>query len=334
MSKKNKVAKKNKNNLKVLAKNNSTGSEEAVVKELPNYKTEEYLALKKKKELYLEQEREKYKKLKEEEKSQRKIEEENIKKAQELIEQHKKESEQANSTPQYEQPEVVKEISLFDNYNDKKMAYRKEEIERTNRLKDDFRVKKYLQVNKLPVKPRTAKLETPEQVATMIVSSKKEINERSGKNKAIKKAKLSKEDKKELEKLFLLRAEQEAQMIKMFQPKGAKIPMYEVYWSVQNTIVSLQKLYKENKNPFQEISEFDFCDSLVWSARYLIEMLYTEEYPLEFLKKDCLEFSEKMYGVYNLQKGSVNAIDAERASLELREQLITSYKYSSMVVNY
>lgn len=328
--------KKNYSHLQVLPPKTEE-QEVAVVEErtLPNFKTQEYLDMKKNFEETLNQEKEELKRLKEEERIRKETEEENVRKAKELIEKRKNEQNaEKMASIEEEIPEVMKEISLFDNYSDLRMVRRKEELAKTNKEKDDFRVNKYLQVNKLPQKPRTAKLDTPEQVATMLVSSKKEILERSGKAKAIKKAKLSKEDKKRLDILFLERCEMEAKYINMFQPKGLKVPMYEVYWSVQNTIVSLQKVYKDSKNPFKEVSEFAFCDSLVWASRYLLEMVYTEDYPLDFLKQDCLEYSIALYKTYLMRNGVVTAFDVEEGTIELMKQLASRFKYSSMVVNF
>lgn len=301
---------------------------------LPNFKNEDYLKLKKEMELILKKEQEEYERALEEARKKKKIEEENIRKAQEYIEEQKrlqKEMQEIENT--LEQPEILKQVDIFTNLNDKRMKNRKREIERTNTLPNDFRVKKDLQINKLPNKPRTAKLNNPEEVATMLVASKKEIFERSGKTKAIKKAKLTKEQKLEMEKLFLERVELEAKFINMFQPKGLKIPMYEIYWIVQNDIISGQKIYKDNKNPFKSVTEFQFCDSLVWSSRYLLEMVYTVEYPLEFLKKDCLEYSEELYKRFKLINGNVTAWDVEIASLDLMKYLIQRFRYSAMVVN-
>ena len=285
-------------------------------------------------ELILKKEQEEYERALEEARKQKKIEEENIRKAQEYIKEQKrlqKEMQEIENT--LEQPEILKQVDIFTNLNDKRMKTRKREIERTNTLPNDFRVKKDLQINKLPNKPRTAKLNNPEEVATMLVASKKEIFERSGKTKAMKKAKLTKEQKLEMEKLFLERVELEAKFINMFQPKGLKIPMYEIYWIVQNDIISGQKIYKDNKNPFKSVTEFQFCDSLVWSSRYLLEMVYTVEYPLEFLKKDCLEYSEELYKRFKLINGNVTAWDVEIASLDLMKYLIQRFRYSAMVVN-
>lgn len=327
------MAKKIKKNKKidVLQKQDKKEVEVGV---LPNFKNEDYLKLKKEMELILKKEQEEYEKALEEARKQKKIEEENIRKAQEYIKEQKrlqKEMQEAENT--IEQPEILKQVDIFTNLNDKRMKTRKREIERTNALPNDFRVKKDLQVNKLPNKPRTAKLNNPEEVATMLVSSKKEIFERSGKTKAMKKAKLTKEQKLEMEKLFLERVELEAKFINMFQPKGLKIPMYEIYWIVQNDIVSGQKIYKDNKNPFKSVTEFQFCDSLVWASRYLLEMVYTVEYPLDFLKKDCLEYSEELYKRFKLVNGTVTAWDVEIASLDLMKYLIQRFRYSSMVVN-
>ena len=136
-----------------------------------------------------------------------------------------------------------------------------------------------------------------------------------------------------MEKLFLERVELEAKFINMFQPKGLKIPMYEIYWIVQNDIISGQKIYKDNKNPFKSVTEFQFCDSLVWACRYLLEMVYTVEYPLEFLKKDCLEYSAELYKRYKLVNGNVTAWEVEIASLDLMKYLIQRFRYSAMVVN-
>ena len=308
--------------------------EEVEIGALPNFKNEDYLKLKKEMELILKKEQEEYERALEEARKQKKIEEENIRKAQEYIKEQKrlqKEMQEIENT--LEQPEILKQVDIFTNLNDKRMKTRKREIERTNTLPNDFRVKKDLQINKLPNKPRTAKLNNPEEVATMLVASKKEIFERSGKTKAMKKAKLTKEQKLEMEKLFLERVELEAKFINMFQPKGLKIPMYEIYWIVQNDIISGQKIYKDNKNPFKSVTEFQFCDSLVWSSRYLLEMVYSVEYPLEFLKKDCLEYSEELYKRFKLINGNVTAWDVEIASLDLMKYLIQRFRYSAMVVN-
>lgn len=327
------MAKKVKKNKKIeaLQKKNKP---EIEVGEIPNFKNEDYLKLKASMEAILQKEREEYERAVEEERKKREFEEANVIKAKRYIEQEKKKREElAKHVETVEQPEILNQIDIFTNINDKRMKTRKLEIEKTNALPDDFRVKKYLQVNKLPNKPRTAKLNSPDEVATMLVSSKKEIFERSGKSKAMKKAKLSKEEKLEMEKIYLERAELEAQFINMFQPKGLKIPMYEIYWIVQNDILSGQKIYKDAKNPFENVTEFQFCDSLVWSSRYLLEMVYTKDYPLEFLKKDCLEFSENLYTQYKLVKGNVTAWDVEYASIELMKSLIQRFHYSSMVVN-
>lgn len=301
---------------------------------LPNFKNEDYLKLKNEMELILKKEQEEYEIALEEARKKKKIEEENIRKAQEYIKEQKRlQKEMQEVENKLEQPEILKQVDIFTNLNDKRMKNRKREIERTNTLPNDFRVKKDLQINKLPNKPRTAKLNNPEEVATMLVASKKEIFERSGKTKAMKKAKLTKEQKLEMEKLFLERVELEAKFINMFQPKGLKIPMYEIYWIVQNDIISGQKIYKDNKNPFNSVTEFQFCDSLVWSSRYLLEMVYTVEYPLEFLKKDCLEYSQELYKRFKLVKGNVTAWEVEIASLDLMKYLIQRFRYSSMVVN-
>lgn len=327
------MAKKVKKNKKIDALKKKD-KPDVVVGELPNFKNEDYLKLKANMEAILQKEKEEYERALEEQRKRQEIEEENVRKAKRYIEQEKKKREElSNKEVSIEQPEILNQIDIFTNLNDKRMKTRKYEIEKTNALPDDFRVKKYLQVNKLPNKPRTAKLNSPEEVATMLVSSKKEIFERSGKAKAMKKAKLTKEEKLEMEKIYLERAELEAQMINMFQPKGLKIPMYEIYWIVQNDIIASQKIYKDTKNPFQNISEFQFCDSLVWASRYLLEMVYTADYPLDFLKKDCLEISEDLYSHYKLIKGNVTAWDVEYASIELIKQMIQRFHYSSMVVN-
>lgn len=327
------MSKKIKNNKKidVLQKQDKKEVEIGV---LPNFKNENYLKLKQEMELILKKEQEEYERALEEARKQKKIEEENIRKAQEYIKEQKRlQKEMQEVENNIEQPEILKQVDIFTNLNDKRMKTRKREIERTNTLPNDFRVKKDLQINKLPNKPRTAKLNNPEEVATMLVASKKEIFERSGKTKAMKKAKLTKEQKLEMEKLFLERVELEAKFINMFQPKGLKIPMYEIYWIVQNDIISGQKIYKDNKNPFKSVTEFQFCDSLVWSSRYLLEMVYTVEYPLEFLKKDCLEYSEELYKRFKLVNGNVTAWEVEIASLDLMKYLIQRFRYSAMVVN-
>lgn len=327
------MSKKIKNNKKidVLQKQDKKEVEIGV---LPNFKNENYLKLKQEMELILKKEQEEYERALEEARKQKKIEEENIRKAQEYIKEQKRlQKEMQEVENNIEQPEILKQVDIFTNLNDKRMKNRKREIERTNTLPNDFRVKKDLQINKLPNKPRTAKLNSPEEVATMLVASKKEIFERSGKTKAMKKAKLTKEQKLEMEKLFLERVELEAKFINMFQPKGLKIPMYEIYWIVQNDIISGQKIYKDNKNPFKSVTEFQFCDSLVWACRYLLEMVYTVEYPLEFLKKDCLEYSEELYKRFKLVNGNVTAWEVEIASLDLMKYLIQRFRYSAMVVN-
>lgn len=327
------MSKKIKNNKKidVLQKQDKKEVEIGV---LPNFKNENYLKLKQEMELILKKEQEEYERALEEARKQKKIEEENIRKAQEYIKEQKRlQKEMQEVENNIEQPEILKQVDIFTNLNDKRMKTRKREIERTNTLPNDFRVKKDLQINKLPNKPRTAKLNNPEEVATMLVASKKEIFERSGKTKAMKKAKLTKEQKLEMEKLFLERVELEAKFINMFQPKGLKIPMYEIYWIVQNDIISGQKIYKDNKNPFKSVTEFQFCDSLVWACRYLLEMVYTVEYPLEFLKKDCLEYSEELYKRFKLVNGNVTAWEVEIASLDLMKYLIQRFRYSAMVVN-
>lgn len=327
------MSKKIKNNKKidVLQKQDKKEVEIGV---LPNFKNEDYLKLKQEMELILKKEQEEYERALEEARKQKKIEEENIRKAQEYIKEQKRlQKEMQEAENNIEQPEILKQVDIFTNLNDKRMKTRKREIERTNTLPNDFRVKKDLQINKLPNKPRTAKLNNPEEVATMLVASKKEIFERSGKTKAMKKAKLTKEQKLEMEKLFLERVELEAKFINMFQPKGLKIPMYEIYWIVQNDIISGQKIYKDNKTPFKSVTEFQFCDSLVWSSRYLLEMVYTVEYPLEFLKKDCLEYSEELYKRFKLVNGNVTAWEVEIASLDLMKYLIQRFRYSAMVVN-
>lgn len=327
------MSKKIKNNKKidVLQKQDKKEVEIGV---LPNFKNENYLKLKQEMELILKKEQEEYERALEEARKQKKIEEENIRKAQEYIKEQKRlQKEMQEVENNIEQPEILKQVDIFTNLNDKRMKTRKREIERTNTLPNDFRVKKDLQINKLPNKPRTAKLNNPEEVATMLVASKKEIFERSGKTKAMKKAKLTKEQKLEMEKLFLERVELEAKFINMFQPKGLKIPMYEIYWIVQNDIISGQKIYKDNKTPFKSVTEFQFCDSLVWACRYLLEMVYTVEYPLEFLKKDCLEYSEELYKRFKLVNGNVTAWEVEIASLDLMKYLIQRFRYSAMVVN-
>lgn len=307
---------------------------------LPDFKNEDYLRTKKAMEASIIREREEVEKILAEERRQQEEKEENLRKVRERIaEQKRKEDEEKEISEAYyegafyEQPEEVKQIDIFTNYQDKRMRQRVKEIERTNTLKDDFRVNKYIQINKLPTKQRTAKLDTPDQVATMLMSSKKEIFEKSGKAKVLKKAKLSKEDKLLMDKLFAERTRLEAKMITMFQPSGAKIPMYEIYWIVQNTIVSLQKIYKNLKNPLKNITEYAFCDSLVWSTRYLLEMVYTESYPLEFLKQDCLDYSQNLYTAYKLKDGKVDIFDVESATIDLMKYIIERFRYSSMVVN-
>ena len=182
------MSKKIKNNKKidVLQKQDKKEVEIGV---LPNFKNENYLKLKQEMELILKKEQEEYERALEEARKQKKIEEENIRKAQEYIKEQKRlQKEMQEVENNIEQPEILKQVDIFTNLNDKRMKTRKREIERTNTLPNDFRVKKDLQINKLPNKPRTAKLNNPEEVATMLVASKKEIFERSGKTKAMKKA--------------------------------------------------------------------------------------------------------------------------------------------------
>lgn len=306
-----------------------------------NFESEEYLNLKKSMEEALKKEKEEHSKILEKHKestqiqkepTQEEIEQENIRKAQEYIAETKRLNEEVSTKRIYEQPKELLEIDLFNNYNDKHMVHRLREIEKTNSQAGDFRVKKYLQVNSLPQKPKTAKLETLEQVQTMLSSSKKEIFDRSGKTKVLKKMKLTKEQKIIFEKMFLDKVKLQAKMLMMFQPTGSKIPMYELYWLIQNEIVALQKIYKTSKN-VMNLSEFEFCDALVWSCRYLIEMLYTEEYPFEFIQKDCLELSKNIFRELKTEKDTINYFDAEKASLRIVKEMFLKYKYSMMVVS-
>lgn len=328
---KKKALKKN----KVVKKIESEKEAVAVVEDIIN--SEEYIRLKKEKEEEYLREKAELERLEAIRKEEEEIVRKNVEKAQKYLEAKKADKTEikVTQTTDFYKESYQGYVELFNNYSDRRMKQRREILEITNKIPEDFRFNKYIQVNKLPTKPRTAKLETLEQVETMLVASKKEILTRSGRAKAIKKAKLSKEDERLLNKLFLDRMKLDARMIVMFQPKDSKIPMYELYWAVQNTITSYQKMYdSKNKTPFKILSEFDFCDSVIWSLRYFLEMVYTDKYPIGFLKKDALTKCSQLYQEIKLRKGIVTALDAETATVEFAEKFIRTNRYSPMIINY
>lgn len=326
------MAKKNKKQLKQLQKQSEN---EGLIKS-PDFQDDTYLKLKAEMEEKLAIEKAEYEKKLAEIEEQKRIEQENIDRAKKLIADSEKkalEEKEKEEAEKYKQPEELKSVILFNNLDDSRMKFRKRELEKTNSQPKDFRVEKYTRINKLPQKPRTAKLDVPEQVSTMLISSKKEIFEKSNKTKAMKKAKLTQDEKLFIEKMFLEKVKVQSKFINMFQPKGLKIPMYEIYWLVQNHIVADEKIYKNLKNPFKHVPEFEFCDSLVWSTRYFLEMVYTENFDFEFLKKECFIRGRELYKECISTKGKVTAYDMEELSVVLMQEMLDRYRYSTMVVN-
>lgn len=205
---------------------------------------------------------------------------------------------------------------------------REDRIKKSKLDPNDFRTQKALRISKLPNKQRTAKIKTEKELINLLVSSKKEIYDKSNKSKVLKKYNVKRIYRDEFDKLYLEKTKRIAQMILMFQPKGQPIPIEEVYWEIQNEITSQQKIYK-NKNikPFHKIDEYEFCDYLVWSCRYMFEMMYDyDEITLEFLKDDCFRLSKQIYSRLN-QK---NAFGAERSSIELLDYLLDKYSWAGV----
>lgn len=196
------------------------------------------------------------------------------------------------------------------------------------KISEDFRVQKELRIAKLPKAQRNKKVKSEKDLINLIVASKKEIYAKSNKDKMLKKHKVKKVYKDEFDRIYLEKAKRMAQMILMFQEDKGNFPIEEVYWEVQNEITSLQKIYKNKKiNPFQKIPEFEFCDMLVWSNRYLLEMMYDDgDYTLEFLIDDTYRIAKRIYAKLKHK----NAFGAERASVELMDYLIDKYSWAGV----
>lgn len=222
---------------------------------------------------------------------------------------------------------VVFEEEIVEDTEEEAVA-REDRIKKSKQDPNDFRTQKSLRISKLPKKQRTAKIRTDKELVNLLVSSKKEIYDKSNKSKVLKKYNVKRIYRDEFDRLYLEKTKRIAQMILMFQPKGQPIPIEEVYWEIQNEITSQQKIYK-NKNikPFHKIDEYEFCDYLVWSCRYMFEMMYDyDEMTLEFLKDDCFRLSKQIYSRLN-QK---NAFGAERSAIELLDYLMDKYSWAGV----
>lgn len=205
---------------------------------------------------------------------------------------------------------------------------REDRIKKSKLDPNDFRTQKALRIGKLPKKQRSAKIKSEKELVNLLVSSKKEIYDKSNKSKLLKKYNVKRIYRDEFDRLYLEKTKRIAQMILMFQPKGQPIPIEEVYWEIQNEITSQQKLYKNKEiRPFHKIDEFAFCDYLVWSCRYMFEMMYDyDEMTLDYLKDDCFRLSKQIYSRLN-QK---NAFGAERSAIELLDYLLDKYSWAGV----
>lgn len=223
-------------------------------------------------------------------------------------------------------PVILEEVHVPE--TEEEVQARESRIEKAKRDPNDFRTQKALRIGKLPKRQRNAKIRTEKELINLLVSSKKEIYDKSNKSKLLKKYNVKRIYRDEFDRLYLEKTKRIAEMILMFQPKGEPIPIEEVYWEIQNEITSQQKIYKNKEiKPFHKIEEFAFCDYLVWSCRYMFEMMYDhDEVTLEYLKDDCFRLSKQIYSRLN-QK---NAFGAERAAIELMDYLLDKYSWAGV----
>lgn len=189
---------------------------------------------------------------------------------------------------------------------------------------EGFRKKKNIEIAKLPEKVRKARIADKTELENLLVASKKEIYNRSNKRKAIKKGKVNKEYIQELDRLYLEKVKALANHIMLFVPAGRTIPMPEVNWAITNEITGLQKVYKNLPKPFVDIDKSSYCDALVWSCRYLFEMIYdNDRYTLDYLKLDSYHLAEEMFDNLRLK----NAIGMERSQVELMNYMVEKYAF-------
>ena len=100
--------------------------------------------------------------------------------------------------------------------------------------------------------------------------------------------------------------------------------MPEVNWAITNEITGLQKVYKTLPKPFVDIDKASYCDALVWSCRYLFEMIYdNDRYTLDYLKLDSYHLAEEMFDNLKLK----NAIGMERSQIELMNYMVEKYAF-------
>lgn len=204
---------------------------------------------------------------------------------------------------------------------------RDERIKRAKSDLKDFRNYKRNMISKLPKAQRSKKIRSEKELTALVVNSKQSIYEKSNKSKMLKKYHVKPIYKEEFDRLYLEKSKRIVKMIMLFYPNPEvnPIPIEEVYWAIQNEVASQRKIYKDKKvKPFHKIEEFAFCDYLVWSTRYLFEMMYDyDDYTLDYLKDDCFRLSKQIYSRLN-QK---NAFGAERASIELMDYLLDKYSW-------
>ena len=238
--------------------------------------------------------------------------------------------------PTEELTEVEKEILTTETSEDGQAQEEETDDERVERIKraksdsKDFRNYKKNMINKLPKKQRSKRIRSEKELTALVVNSKQSIYEKSNKSKMLKKYNVKPIYKEEFDRLYLEKSKRIVKMIMMFypEPEVNPIPIEEVYWAIQNEIASQRKIYKDKTvKPFHKIEEFQFCDYLVWSTRYLFEMMYDyDDYTLDYLKDDCFRLSKQIYSRLN-QK---NAFGAERASIELMDFLLDKYQWAGV----
>lgn len=236
--------------------------------------------------------------------------------------------------------ELAKEKELVEKSTDVKpalsasQAYRKYHLEETAKMKGDLRASKRKEINstratlKSMNKNNARNLPDIDALELLLVTSKEDIVKNSGKLKALSKVKMNDDYKEAIEMLYLQKVRAMCKHILLFQESDHKINIQEVQWAIKNEIFSLMQIYKKNPKPFVRMTKESYCNAVVWSNRYLLENLYTTDLSLEYLKQDCYNRAEAMY----LKSYTPNAINCEKASIELMDYLADRYRWSLMVV--